>query len=55
MVHINGPTAYDEPHVPMGGVGDSGFGGRESGYYNMHEMTELKWITVQLGERPMPI
>ncbi|MCA3129471.1 MAG: aldehyde dehydrogenase family protein [Rhodocyclaceae bacterium] len=55
MVHVNGPTAYDEPHVPMGGVGDSGFGGRESGTYNMDEMTELKWITVQLGERPMPI
>jgi len=55
MVHINGPTAYDEPHAPMGGIGDSGIGGRDSGYYNLHEMTELKWITIQLGERPMPL
>lgn len=53
MVHINHSTAYDEPHVPFGGVKDSGMG-REGGHFSMEEMTELKWITVQMGERHYP-
>ncbi len=53
MVHINHSTAYDEPHVPFGGTKDSGMG-REGGHFSMEEMTELKWITVQLGERHYP-
>lgn len=50
MVHINDCTISDEPHVPFGGVKNSGFG-REGGKYSMEEMTELKWITIQLGRR----
>lgn len=53
MVHVNDCTLMDEPHVPFGGVKDSGFG-REGGHHSMDEMTELKWITVQLGQRRFP-
>lgn len=53
MVHINNCTAYDEPHVPFGGTKDSGFG-REGGHYSMDEMTEVKWVTIQMGQRHFP-
>ena len=53
MVHINHSTAYDEPHVPFGGVKESGTG-REGGHFSMEEMTELKWVTVQMGQRHYP-
>jgi vanillin dehydrogenase len=47
MVHINAPTLYDEPHVPFGGTGDSGFG-REGVEVDVDALTEWKWITIQL-------
>ncbi|HVW70542.1 MAG TPA: aldehyde dehydrogenase family protein [Steroidobacteraceae bacterium] len=53
MVHINDTTVSDEPHVPFGGIKGSGFG-REGGRYSMEEMTELKWVTIQLGQRQFP-
>ncbi len=53
MVHINDCSIFDEPHVPFGGVKDSGVG-REGGRYSMEEMTEVKWITVQMGQRHFP-
>ena len=53
MVHVNDCTISDEPHVPFGGVKDSGFG-REGGRYSIEEMTEVKWVTIQLGERSFP-
>lgn len=52
-VHINHCTIHDEPHVPFGGVKNSGFG-REGGRLYMEEMTELKWVTIQLGQRHYP-
>lgn len=53
MVHVNDSSVYDEPHVPFGGVKESGMG-REGGRWSMEEMTETKWITVQLGKRQFP-
>jgi|TARA_X000000950_G_C13898350_1_gene653837 acyl-CoA reductase-like NAD-dependent aldehyde dehydrogenase len=53
MVHVNDCTISDEPHVPFGGVKNSGTG-REGGRHSLEEMTELKWITVQLGKREFP-
>ena len=47
MVHINAPTLHDEPHVPFGGTGSSGFG-REGTDIDIDSLTEWKWITVQL-------
>lgn len=47
MVHVNAPTIADEPHVPFGGVGQSGFG-REGTDIDIDTLTEWKWITVQL-------
>ena len=53
MVHVNDCTISDEPHLPFGSVKNSGFG-REGGKYSMQEMTALKWITIQLGNRAVP-
>jgi vanillin dehydrogenase len=53
MVHLNGPTIHDEATVPFGGVKDSG-SGREGGRWSTDEMTEVKWVTIQMGRRPYP-
>jgi vanillin dehydrogenase len=53
MVHLNGPTVHDEPTVPFGGVKDSG-SGREGGRWSVEEMTEVKWVTIQVGRRHYP-
>lgn len=53
MVHINDTTVSDEPHIAFGGVKGSGFG-REGGMASLEEMSELKWITIQLGKRAYP-
>ena len=47
MVHINRATIQDEPHVPFGGQGLSGFG-REGTGADLDIMTEWKWITVAM-------
>jgi acyl-CoA reductase-like NAD-dependent aldehyde dehydrogenase len=54
MVHINDSSVSDEIHVPFGSIKASG-AGKEGGLHSMFEMTELKWITIQLGEREFPI
>ncbi|WCN12992.1 aldehyde dehydrogenase family protein [Marinomonas mediterranea] len=46
ICHINGPTVSDEPQMPFGGVGDSGFG-RFGGKAGIAEFTDLRWITVE--------
>jgi vanillin dehydrogenase len=53
MVHLNGPTIHDEGTVPFGGVKDSG-SGREGGHWSVDEMTEVKWVTIQMGRRQYP-
>ncbi|KGD74861.1 phenylacetaldehyde dehydrogenase [Tatumella morbirosei] len=50
MFHINSNTFSDEPHVPFGGIKNSGFG-REGGRYSWEELTELKWITLQKEDK----
>ena len=46
VCHINGPTVYDDPSKPYGGVKTSGYG-RFGGTSAIQEFTELRWITVQ--------
>ena len=53
MVHVNDTTISDEPHVPFGGIKNSGFG-REGGRYSLEELTEVKWVTMQMGKRQFP-
>jgi len=53
MVHINDTTISDEPHIDFGGVKESGFG-REGGMASMAEMSEVKWVTFQMGKREFP-
>lgn len=47
MVHVNDATCLDEAHVPFGGRGASGLGGRSGGASNLEEFTERRWLTVQ--------
>ena len=54
MIHINDATIYTEPTTPFGGVKDSGSGREGLGGWSWHEMTEPKWITVQLGGKKYP-
>src|SRR6478672_5752498 len=53
ICHVNGPTVHDEAQMPFGGVKASGYG-RFGGLAGVHEFTELRWITVQTGERHFP-
>lgn len=45
MVHINGQTINDAAHIPMGGMGQSGNGGRYGGHWNLDEFTYWQWVT----------
>jgi acyl-CoA reductase-like NAD-dependent aldehyde dehydrogenase len=47
MVHINAPSVHDEPHVPFGGVGDSGMG-RTGTEESLAALTQMKWVTAQM-------
>ena len=47
MVHVNGSSLHDEPHVPFGGTKESGFG-REGTEEDIEAMTEWKWVTIQM-------
>jgi acyl-CoA reductase-like NAD-dependent aldehyde dehydrogenase len=52
MVHVNGPTIWDEPHLPVGGMKDSGWG--RSGLHAVEDFTEIKWTTVERQIRAFP-
>jgi len=54
ICHVNGPTVHDEPQMPFGGTGASGYG-RFGGRAGIAEFTELRWITVQSGPGHYPI
>jgi acyl-CoA reductase-like NAD-dependent aldehyde dehydrogenase len=45
ICHVNGPTVHDEPQMPFGGVGESGYG-RFGGKAGIEAFTELRWITI---------
>ena len=53
-VHLNDNAFDDDPNAPFGGVKDSGHG-KENGRYSVADMTSLKWVTLQLGQRPLPL
>jgi acyl-CoA reductase-like NAD-dependent aldehyde dehydrogenase len=50
IAHVNGSTVYDDPRMPFGGNGASGYG-RFGGSDAIHEFTERQWITVREGSR----
>ena len=54
ICHVNGPTVHDEPQMPFGGVGASGYG-RFGGKAGIEAFTELRWITIagEPGEYPI--
>lgn len=54
ICHINSTTVHDEPQMPFGGVGASGWG-RFGSRAALEEFTELRWVTIQSGERHYPI
>ena len=45
ICHVNGPTVQDEPQMPFGGTGASGYG-RFGGKAGIEAFTELRWITI---------
>jgi benzaldehyde dehydrogenase (NAD) len=54
ICHINGPTVHDEPQMPFGGVGASGYG-RFGGKAGIDQFTELRWITIETRPGHYPI
>ena len=54
ICHINSSTVHDEPQMPFGGVKGSGWG-RFGGQAALEEFTELRWMSIQSGERHYPI
>jgi benzaldehyde dehydrogenase (NAD) len=54
MVHINDSTCLDEAHVPFGGLGASGLGGRSGGESNLEEFTERRWVSLQRAPAEYP-
>src|SRR5688572_10487245 len=54
ICHVNGPTVADEPQMPFGGVGASGYG-RFGGKAGIDSFTELRWITIATGPGHYPI
>jgi benzaldehyde dehydrogenase (NAD) len=47
LLHINDQTVNDEPHIPFGGRGSSGNGGRIGGPANWEEFTQWQWVTIK--------
>jgi benzaldehyde dehydrogenase (NAD) len=45
FAHIGDQPIYDDPIAPFGGVGASGNGTRFGGDANLHEFTQVRWIT----------
>ncbi len=54
IVHINGPTVFDDPAMPFGGMKASGYG-RFGGPASLDEFTELRWIAQHAAGTPHPL
>jgi benzaldehyde dehydrogenase (NAD) len=54
ICHINGPTVHDEPQMPFGGVGASGYG-KFGGRQGIDSFTETRWITIETLPGHFPI
>lgn len=54
ICHVNGPTVHDEPQMPFGGVGASGYG-RFGGKSGIEAFTETRWITIAGEPSHFPI
>jgi benzaldehyde dehydrogenase (NAD) len=54
ICHVNGPTVHDEPQMPFGGIGASGYG-RFGGKAGIDQFTELRWITIETQPGHFPI
>ncbi len=52
VVNVNSSTVNDEPHVPMGGVRDSGWG--RTGPDSVADFTDVIWINTRSIERQYP-
>ncbi len=53
MAHVNDCPVYDEPHIPFGGVKDSGMG-RHGGRWAIESFTEPHVISLERGGRHYP-
>ncbi|MEU4577777.1 aldehyde dehydrogenase family protein [Nonomuraea sp. NPDC023979] len=53
IVHVNDQPVNDEPHMPFGGVKDSGWGRFGLGFA-AEEFCDLQWITTRDTPRPYP-
>jgi acyl-CoA reductase-like NAD-dependent aldehyde dehydrogenase len=52
--HINGPSVYDEAHMPLGGMKASGYG-RFGGQPGINEFTEVQWISIEDPNQQYPM
>jgi len=53
MAHVNDSSVNDEPHVPFGGMKNSGIG-RHGGKASIETFTEMRWLTLERGGRHYP-